>query len=169
MSINWEEFDKDVDIENLEKDVEEASKKEFGDFEDVPYGKYEVKITKLELTQSKSKGEPMLVAWFQVINGEHKDRLIFMNQVVVKGFQIHTANEFLRSLETDENIEFKGYAPYNILLLNIYEKIVDNEYELEYGENKKGYKTFKILQRYNTTNDIVSNSNESVKEDLGWG
>lgn len=164
MAINWEDFDKDVDIENLEKDIEKAST---GDFtgEDVPYGKYEVKITKLELTQSK-KGDPMLSVWFQIINGNQKDRFIFMNQLVLQGFQIHTANEFLRSLQTDENVEFKGYAKYNILILNIYEKIVNNEYELDYQENKKGYKTFKILQKFDST---VDNSNSSEAEDLGWG
>ena len=164
MAINWEEFDKDVDIENLEKDVEKAS---IGDFtgEDVRYGKYEVKITKLELTQSK-KGDPMLSVWFQIINGNQKDRFIFMNQLVLQGFQIHTANEFLRSLQTDENIEFKGYAKYNILILNIYEKIVNNEYELDYQENKKGYKTFKILQKFD---NAVDNSNSLEAEDLGWG
>ena len=149
MAINWEEFDKDVDIENLEKDVEKASTGDFSG-EDVPYGKYEVKITKLELTQSK-KGDPMISVWFQIINGEQKDRFIFMNQVVLQGFQIHTANEFLRSLETDEIVEFKGYAKYNILILNIYEKIVNNEYELDYQENKKGYKTFKILRKFEST------------------
>lgn len=163
MAINWEEFDKDVDIENLEKDVEKASTGDFSG-EDVPYGKYEVKITKLELTQSK-KGDPMLSVWFQIINGQQKDRLIFMNQLVLQGFQIHTANEFLRSLQTDENVEFKGYAKYNILILNIYEKIVSNEYELDYQENKKGYKTFKILQKFESN---VDNSNSPETEDLGW-
>lgn len=163
MAINWENFDKDVDIENLEKDVEKASTGDFSG-EEVPYGKYEVKITKLELTQSK-KGDPMLSVWFQIINGNQKDRFIFMNQVVLQGFQIHTANEFLRSLQTDENVEFKGYAKYNILILNIYEKIVNNEYELDYQENKKGYKTFKILQKFNNTAD---NSNSLEAEDLGW-
>lgn len=165
MSINWEEFDKDVDIENLEKDVEEASTKEFSN-EEVPFGKYEVKITKLELVKSK-KGDPMLSVWFEIINGTNKGRLIFMNQLVNQGFQIHTANEFLRSLKTDENVEFKGYAAYNILILNIYEKIVDNEYELDYGENKKGYKTFKIMQMYNTNNNEEASS-EEVKNELGW-
>lgn len=164
MAINWEEFDKDVDIENLEKDVEKASTGDFSG-EDVPYGKYEVKITKLELTQSK-KGDPMLSVWFQIINGEQKDRFIFMNQLVLQGFQIHTANEFLRSLETDENVEFKGYAKYNILILNIYEKIVNNEYELDYGENKKGYKTFKILQKFESTENVNNSSLDT--EDLGW-
>lgn len=164
MAINWEDFDKDVDIENLEKDVEKASTGDFSG-EDVPYGKYEVKITKLELTQSK-KGDPMISAWFQIINGNQKDRFIFMNQVVLQGFQIHTINEFLRSLETDEIVEFKGYAKYNILILNIYEKIIDNEYELDYQENKKGYNTFKILQKFDNN---ISNSNDSEAEDLGWG
>ena len=144
MAINWEEFDKDVDIENLEKDVEKAATGDFGG-EDVPYGKYEVKITKLELTQSK-KGDPMLSVWFQIINGDYKDRLIFMNQVVLQGFQIHTANEFLRSLQTDEPVEFKGYSKYNILILNIYEKIVNNEYELDYTENKKVIKHLKFYK-----------------------
>lgn len=166
MAINWEEFDKDVNIENLEKDVEKASTSEFSG-EEVPYGKYEVKITKLELTQSK-KGDPMLSVWFQIINGEQKDRFIFMNQVVLQGFQIHTANEFLRSLETDETVEFKGYAKYNILILNIYEKIANNEYELDYQENKKGYKTFKILQKFDSSEN-VDNSNSLEAEDLGWG
>lgn len=164
MAINWEEFDKDVDIENLEKDVEKASTSDFSG-EEVPYGKYEVKITKLELTQSK-KGDPMLSVWFQIINGEQKDRFIFMNQVVLQGFQIHTANEFLRSLETDEIVEFKGYAKYNILILNIYEKIVNNEYELDYQENKKGYKTFKILQKFDSSENVNNSSLDT--EDLGW-
>ena len=163
MAINWEDFDKDVDIENLEKDVEKASTGDFSG-EDVPYGKYEVRINKLELTQSK-KGDPMLSVWFQIINGNQKDRFIFMNQVVLQGFQIHTANEFLRSLQTDENVEFKGYAKYNILILIIYEKIMNNEYELDYQENKKGNKTFKILQKFNNTAD---NSNSLEAEDLGW-
>lgn len=167
MAINWEEFDKDVDIENLEKDVQEASTKEFGDFEEVPAGEYEVKITKLELTQSK-KGDPMVSVWFEIINGNHKGRLIFMNQLVKEGFQIHTVNEFLRSLETDETVEFKGYANYNILLLNIYEKIINEEYALDYGQNKKGFKTFKITEKFGKTN-IPTTESDEITEDLGWG
>lgn len=166
MGVNWEEFDKNVDIENLEKDVAEAATKEFGEFEEVPEGTYEVKITKLELVQSK-KGDPMCSVWFEIVGENNKGRLIFMNQLLVQGFQIHTMNEFLRSLDTDEIIEFKGYSNYNILLLNIYEKIVNNEYALEYGKNKKGYKTFKILEKFNTNNSSEVTA-EETKEELGW-
>ena len=167
MAINWEEFDKSVDIENLEKDVQEASTREFGDYDEVEEGTYEVKITKLELGQSK-KGDPMVTTWFEILNGKNQGRLIFMNQLVKEGFQIHVVNEFLRSLETDETVEFKGYSNYNILLLNIYEKIVNEEYALEYGKNKKGFKTFKITEKFSKTNTPVTESDE-VKEDLGWG
>lgn len=167
MAINWEEFDKSVDIENLEKDVQEASTREFGEFDEVEEGIYEVKVTKLELGQSK-KGDPMVTAWFEILNGKNQGRLIFMNQLVREGFQIHVVNEFLRSLETDETVEFKGYANYNILLLNIYEKIVNEEYALEYGKNKKGFKTFKIAEKFKKANTPVTESDE-IKEDLGWG
>lgn len=165
MAINWEEFDKSVDIENLEKDVEEASTKEFGDFDEVEEGTYEVKITKLELGQSK-KGDPMVITWFEILSGKNQGRLIFMNQLVKEGFQIHIVNEFLRSLETDETVEFKGYSKYNILILNIYEKIVNEEYALEYGKSKKGFKTFKITEKFAKTPVTES---EEIKEDLGWG
>ncbi len=152
MAVNWEEFDENVDLESLEKDVEEMKTKEFGDYKDVPIGNYKVRITKLELTQSK-KGDPMLAVWFQIIEGPYKNTLIFMNQVVLQGFQIHTVNEFLRSLQTDEIIEFKGYTSYNILILNIYQKIVQSEFVLEYEENKKGYKTFKILEKFDNSSN----------------
>lgn len=152
MAINWEEFDKNVNLESLEKDVEEVETREFGDYGDVPVGNYEVKIAKLELTQSK-KGDPMLTVWFQIINGLYKDKLIFMNQVVLQGFQIHTVNEFLRSLQTDETIEFKGYSSYSILILNIYEKIAQSEFVIKYGENKKGYKTFNIVKKFDNSSN----------------
>lgn len=165
MGVNWEEFDKKVDIENLEKDVEKASTQEFGDFEEVEEGTYEVKISKLELTQSK-KGDPMMVACFEILNGSNKGRLIFMNQLVKEGFQIHVVNEFLRSLKTDEIVDFKGYANYNILVLNIYEKVVNSEYALEYGKNKKGFKTFKILEKFNS--NTLTETAEETRKDLGW-
>ena len=166
MGVNWEEFDKNVDIGNLEKDVEKASTQGNGDFEEVEEGIYEVKITKLELGQSK-KGDPMVTTWFEILNGKNKGRLIFMNQLVKEGFQIHVVNELLRSLKTDEVVEFKGYANYNILLLNIYEKIVNNEYALEYGKNKKGFKTFKILEKFES--NTPADTAEETKKDLGWG
>lgn len=140
MAIDFSKFDKKVDLEGLKKDIEESSS---NDFKEVPLGTYEVAITKLELGES-SKGDPMVKVWFKILEGEYKGSLIFMNQVVTKGFQIHIVDEFLRSLDTDIDIAFESYSQYAELLADVYEAIEGNfEYALEYGENKS-FNTFKI-------------------------
>lgn len=138
--MDFSKFDKQVDLEGLKKDIEESTD---GDFKEVPLGNYEVAITKLELAESK-KGDPMVKVWFKIVSGEYKGSLLFMNQVITKGFQIHIVDEFLRSLETDIEISFESYSQYNELLMDVFEAIDGNyEYALEYGE-KKGFNTFKI-------------------------
>lgn len=138
--MDFSKFDKQVDLEGLKKDIEDSAN---NDFKEVPHGNYEVAITKLELGESK-KGDPMVKIWFKVVNGEYKGSLIFMNQVITRGFQIHIVDELLRSLETDIEISFESYSQYNDLLLDIFEAIDGNfEYGLKYGENK-GFDTFEI-------------------------
>lgn len=94
MANIWDEFDKAIDTEGLAKDVEDAA--ENGGRREVPHDTYEISVQKLELIKSK-KGDPMLTCWMKILEGEYKGSLIFMNQVVTQGFQIHIANEFLRS------------------------------------------------------------------------
>ena len=146
MAIDFSKFDKAMDLEGLANDIKEAEENGGGDFKEVPHGTYEVTVTKLELTESK-KGDPMVSAWFKILNGEYKGSLLFMNQVVTQGFQIHIVNDFLRSLGSDISIEWPGnYAAFAQLLLDVHEAIDGNlEYALEYGE-KKGFNTFKIVE-----------------------
>lgn len=148
MAIDFSKYDQKVDLEGLKNDVAEAQENGAGDFKEVPHGKYEVAITKLELGEtgpnSKTPGAPMVRVWFKILEGEYKNSIIFMNQVITQGFQIHLVNEFLRSLDTDVEIEFESYAQYNDLLLDVFEEVEGKlEYVLDYGENK-GFNTFKI-------------------------
>lgn len=143
----WDEFDKKVDIDGLQKDIKEAEENEGQNFKDVPLGEYEVKIEKLELVKSK-KNDPMFSCWMKIINGENKGSMIFMNQVMTQGFQIHIVDEFLRSLDSGIDIEFKTYSQFAKMLEDIKEKIDGVlEYAVEYGE-KKGFNTFKITNIY---------------------
>lgn len=147
MTKAWEKFDKAVDVEGLQKDVQEAAENG-SNFKEVPHGQYEVKIEKLELVESKA-GDPMVSCWMKVIVGEYKGSLIFMNQVITKGFQIHIANEFLRSLDSGVDVEFKTYSQYGQLLMDIHEAIDGElEYGLKYGEGKKGFSTYEITDVY---------------------
>lgn len=147
MSFDFKKFDKKFDIEGLKKDVQEAQENGgTGDFPEVPHGSYEIKIKKLELTESKSSKQPMVSCWMEILEGKYKGQLLFMNQVITQGFQVHIMNEFLRSLESGIDIEFESFSQYGELLMDIAEAIDEKyEYALEYGE-KKGFNTFKITE-----------------------
>ena len=138
----WEKFDKSIDTKGLKADVKEAQENG-GNYEEVPYGTYEVKVEKIEMRESKN-GDPMVTIWFKIIAGKYKNSIIFYNQVISKGFQIHLCNELLKSLDTGVNVEFDTYAQYNEVLMDVAEGSQNLEYALEYGENKKGYPTYKI-------------------------
>lgn len=141
MAIDFSKFDKKVDLKGLKKDIEDSAN---NDFKEVPHGNYEVAITKLELGESK-KHDPMVKIWFKVVSdGEYKNSLIFMNQVITQGFQIHIVDEFLRSLETELDIAFESYSQYADLLADVYEAVDGNfEFGLKYSDNK-GFDKFEI-------------------------
>lgn len=144
--MDFEKFDKKVDLKGLKNDLAEAEKNNTN-FDKVPYGQYEVSIEKMELTESK-KGDPMFTCWFKILSGDFKDRLIFMNQLLVQGFQLHIVNTFLRSLDTGLDIKFDSYVQYNQLILDVAEKIDSDctEFGLEYGQTSKGFDTFNIVE-----------------------
>lgn len=132
----WDEFDEKIDTEGLAKDVKDVAENG-SNFETVPHGTYEVEVNKMELKKSK-KGDPMLSIWFKIINGPHKGSLIFYNQVLTTGFGLHNANEMLRSLDTDVDVEFVNFNQYHEMLLDIYEAVNGQlEFALKYTENSK--------------------------------
>ena len=139
----WEKFDKKIDTKGLKEDIKEAQKNGGGEYKEVPYGTYEVKVEKIEMGETQ-KHDPKVVIWFRIITGDFKNSIIFYNQVINQGFQIHLCNEFLKSLDTGVNVEFDTYAQYNEVLMDIAEGTQELEYVLEYGENKKGFSTYKI-------------------------
>ena len=140
--MDFSKFDKKIDLEGLKQDIADSAN---NDFKEVPLGTYEVAITKLELGESK-KSDPMVKVWVKILEGEFKNSIIFMNQVVTKGFQIHIANEFLRSLGTNIDIRFESFSQYANLIADVYEAVNGNfEYALEYGESK-GFNTFEITE-----------------------
>ena len=147
------QWDNAFDTEGLQKDIEEAKENGGGSFKEVPHGKYEVSIEKMELKATKEKKDPMVSIWMKICDGDYKGSIIFMNQVITQGFQIHIVNEFLRSLVQDcanaPVVEFKTYSQYANLLMDIHELIADSfEYAIDYGVTKKGFDTFEILEVY---------------------
>ena len=148
----FEKFNSMIDVAGLKQDVETAASSN-GDFVEVPKGDYEVKVTKIELGEtgerSKTPGMPMAKVWFDILAGEYKGQKIFMNQMLTSGFGIHKMNEFLTNLETGIPVMFENFNQYADLFAQIFAE-VDGvaEYQLDYGENTKGYSTYTIVQRF---------------------
>ena len=146
MSI-FEKWNNQIDTKSLAEEVKEVGKNDV-DYPEIPHGEYIVKIDKMELKESKNTGNPMLSVWFKIVDGEFKDKFIFMNQVINQPFQIHLANNFLKRLDSGLEVECKDYEQYNNLILDIHEEINGKlEYLLKYGE-RRGYNTFEILEIY---------------------
>ena len=139
----WAKFDQMVDTEGLKKDVREVAENKI-EFKEVPEGHYEVKISKIELTSSKT-GRPMVSLWMRILQGPYKGQYIFWNQVVDMGFGLHKVNEFLRSLDSGLEVQFENFTQYGNLLMDIHEAIDGRlEYGLKYSKNSKGYDEFEI-------------------------
>lgn len=149
--MDFSKFNKAFDVNALKNDVKEAAENS-GNYREVPHGDYEVKIDKLELTESK-KGDPMVSVWFTILNGEYEKSKIFMNQVITQGFQIHIMNTFLRSLDSGLEIQFDDFEQYAQLLMDVHESIDSQglEYALAYGESK-GFSTFEIKEVFEPNN-----------------
>lgn len=153
MADMFDKWDQEMDIEGLEKDVEEAAKNGGGNYKEVPAGTYEVSVNKMELKPSK-KGDPMASIWFKIVAGEYKNCLVFYNQVLTTGIGIHACNQLLREMDLDavHAIEdnggklFSGLRKYRDLLLDCAEEIDESKltFELEYTEGKNGFFNFHI-------------------------
>lgn len=145
MSV-FDKWNKNVNKDFME-DLDAQERGEGGNFKEVPFGTYEVKISKMEVKESKN-GDPMLQVLFKILAGSEKGNTILMNQIILQPFQIHLANDFLRSLDTDVEVKFKDYSQYNDMVLDVAEAVESQklEYALEYGQNDKGYNTFKIIE-----------------------
>ena len=141
----FEKWNSNVDLAGLQKDIKDAQDNN-REYEEVPHGEYEVKLDKLELKATK-KGDPMVSAWFTILEGKYKKSKLFLNQVITQGFQIHIVNELLKSMKTDLVIEFVDYKQYAELLLDVAEECDANnlEFAIKYEDNK-GYDKFTITE-----------------------
>ena len=156
----FDKWDKAIDTEGLAKDIAEAAENGSGNYKEVPHGDYEVEINQMELKASK-KGDPMVSIWFKIVSdGEYKGSMIFFNQVITQGFQVHIVNEILRMMVSEmsdvellnridtikDSFSYNGYAN---LIMDVFEAINGNyEYALSYKKGKKDFSTFEITEVY---------------------
>ena len=75
------ENNNNLDLSQFDETFESAEVEE-REFEDVPDGKYQVNVDKVELTKAKTSGNTMLKWTLRIIAPAHKGRLLWRNNVI---------------------------------------------------------------------------------------
>ena len=79
MAVDFSAFDEQVDLNELQKEVQEADDSQF---DDVPDGTYEVSFDKMEIKQTKAKDKLMFSVQCSILDGDQKGRKIFFNRTI---------------------------------------------------------------------------------------
>ena len=145
MSV-FDKFAKNVDLEGLKKDVAEALENDGGSFEDIPDGRYEMRVEKMEAALTK-EDKPKLMVCFKVIAGEQKGRLAFVHIGLAHPFTIKKAIELMKGMDTGVDISFEDYAQFEQLIADVAAAVEEQglEFEVEKSTNEKDFVDYKIL------------------------
>lgn len=128
MAVDFSAFDAKVNVEELQREVNEASDTQY---EDVPDGQYEVSFDKMEIKETKAKDKLMFAVQCNILDGDQKGRKIFFNRVITgntsqkwtDGMAIKSVITWLNKLETDTVPEFVNYADFADCVLDIFQEV----------------------------------------------
>lgn len=141
--MDFSKFDKEVNVDQLKKDISEAQENGFGDYKEVTKGSYTCTIDKLEVRETKD-GRPMLSSQFRIVGDEEGNKCdftkqcIFMNRVLYgtknDANMIASAVGWLKSLAPSDDIDvsFESYSKFADLVMDIEEDVADLQYIVKY-------------------------------------
>lgn len=152
MSIDYSAFDNKIDLEELQKEVDEAKET---DFVDVPDDTYVVSIEKMEIKLTKAQDKLMFAAQFKIKEGEYANRMIFFNRVIsgntspkwTDAQAIKSVITWLSKLETEVEPEFINYGDFADCVLDIFQE-VQNTVEVEVDYKADNFNPVTIKEVY---------------------
>lgn len=152
MSIDYSAFDNKIDLEELQKEVDEAKET---DFVDVPDDTYVVSIEKMEIKLTKAQDKLMFAAQFKIKEGEYANRMIFFNRVIsgntspkwTDAQAIKSVITWLSKLETEVEPEFINYGDFADCVLDIFQE-VQNTVEIEVDYKADNFNPVTIKEVY---------------------
>ena len=152
---------------NQLKDAYNKAKENSGKFDDTPLpeGTYHVKVDKIEIGEtgkdSKNPGTPMGKIQFRILQGEHKNKCLFMNQVLfgfkdgeITAFGVKIFDDFIETLKPSfEDFRFSDcnsddvIAEYKEVMMDVAEDIENLRYDIELTYKDK-FSKFKVVKVY---------------------
>ena len=143
------------ELKASQKEIQDGANGQ-GQREEVPVGKYEVKVDKLECKKAKTSGNLMVSIWFRIMTGKFEKSVIFYNGVFNQDWMRHRVAKILSDLLDDGDrtaeinliLKSNDMATINDFCMDIHESIDGRlEYLLDYGLSK-GYNTYDIVEVY---------------------
>ena len=126
--IDLSKYDKMIDEKALAEQMKNA---EANSFDPLPEGEYDVKLEKLEVTESKA-GKLMLSAQYRITAGAQRNKCMFQNIILFgtknDGFLIHNAKKLIEDLGFD--IEFENYTQFAEEVDEIADSAIGEEYTI---------------------------------------
>lgn len=157
MAIDFEKFDKAVDLAEIDKQKKEAA--ENGYFEKVPAGSYIAKIEKMELGETKDH-RPMFRVQMRLVEGSGEDEerflskykkkkpCVFMNRVIYgtknDGAMINSVESFLNKLDLGRTFVFSGYANFAEDIMDAAEEAGNLEFGIDYDDDESKFNAISI-------------------------
>ena len=136
MAIDFSAFDGKIDLNALQKEVQEAPD---NDFADVPDGEYIVSIEKMEIKLTKNNDKLMFAVQCKIKEGDQENRMIFFNRVIsgnssakwTDGQAIKSVCTWVNKLlaEDEEPVSFINYQDFADQILDVFQSI-QNEVEV---------------------------------------
>lgn len=130
--MDFSKFDTQINSAELSKAIENAAKNTQYEKKEVPAGRYEVNLERMEIvpTGGDRPGRPMFSVMMRICSGEYKKWCIFMNRVLYgtknDANMISSVLGWLRDLEPEaDDIGFKNYTQFSELVLDIFEELTE--------------------------------------------
>jgi hypothetical protein len=147
MAVNFDAIDEQLNLKEMQKGIDEAGK----NMEDVPKGTYICDLVKMEIGATKKDNRPMFIIQVKVLEGEYKNRNLFMNRVIYgtknDGSMIQSVQTILEKFETGIDTTFRGYMAFVDTVADIYEN-VQGIVELEIDWDEKAFNSISIKEVY---------------------
>lgn len=155
--IDWDAFNAEL-TEKDKKTLEKMGQDTSGEFEEVPDGEYEVRISRLEFGTSKN-GNPTAYVNFDIIAGEYEGDVIYHTFSFggkSPAFKLKRFVDFASTLKSGVDLSYENFKNENgdfdgEKLENAIAEICDivcdkTEYAISKTTNKSGFRDIKVLE-----------------------
>jgi len=146
-----------IDLAQFDEPFRQEKPQEAGEYDTIPDGKYQVSVEKVELTEARSSGKPMLKWTLRIVAPQFVNRLLWRNSVITE--------KALKFIKTDLYICGLELETFSDLPNHLY-KLLDVKLEItkkRQGENENIYFNQRIAGGSNGSTESRGDAGDALE------